>query len=120
MTHHRAVRKLQKARSADLRAEKVYGLTPAQFVALWAAQGRRCAICGRSVKIRRPQIDHDHDTGEVRGLLCRRCNYDLLGFYNVDALIRAARYLLHPPAFDVIGRVIVPPDRRRSDTPTRP
>lgn len=107
-THWRAFRKATRARTAAKRVESIYGLTPDQFDALWAAQGRRCPICWRPVKVRRPQVDHDHDSGEVRGLTCKPCNYELLGRYDLDALIRAARYLLDPPAPRIIGRVIVP------------
>lgn len=113
VTHYRAFGKATRARVAAKRIEKVYGLTVEQFEALWAAQGRRCAICWRPVRVRRPAVDHDHETGEVRGLLCRKCNYDLLGFYSVAALIRAARYLMKPPAFEVLGRIIVPSDERQ-------
>lgn len=113
ISHWRAFTKARKARVAAQRIEKIYGLAPALFDRLWAAQGFRCAICWRPIRIRRPSVDHDHETREVRGLLCRKCNYDLLGFYGVDALIRAARYLMAPPAFDVIGRIIVPSDERQ-------
>lgn len=110
VTHYRTFLKGQKARTAAKRIEKIYGLAPEKFDKLWEAQGRRCAICWRPVRVRRPAVDHDHDTREVRGLLCRKCNYDLLGFYGVESLLRAARYLMAPPAFDVIGRVLVPSD----------
>ena len=40
------------------------------------SQGMACAICGREPKHggRRLDIDHDHKTGQVRGLLCPKCN----------------------------------------------
>lgn len=45
-------------------------------------------------------VDHDHRTGEPRGLLCKRCNHDLLGSGHDDIkfLYRAIAYLLFPPA----------------------
>jgi hypothetical protein len=55
--------------------KRKYGLTVEQYDQMLEAQGRSCAICGR------PQptwtslhVDHDHETGRVRGLLCFRCN----------------------------------------------
>ena len=108
VTHHRAFRKRTRVAIAGKRVEKVYGLTPDQFDALWRAQGERCAICLRPVKIRRPQVDHCHVEMVCRGLLCRNCNYSLLGMYDAAALQRALDYLAHPPAFAVIGQVVVP------------
>jgi DNA-directed RNA polymerase subunit RPC12/RpoP len=54
------------------RAEK-YGLTADAFDAMRAAQQNKCAICGKEFD-REPHVDHDHITGKVRGLLCRKCN----------------------------------------------
>lgn len=72
-----------------------YGLTIEQFDAMLADQGRACAIC-RSTEHngRNWHVDHDHTTGVVRGLLCRRCNL-AIGFSadNPDILIAAAEYL---------------------------
>ena len=53
-----------------------FGLTVADWDALLAAQGGRCAAC-RDVLAgsrRRPHVDHDHVTGRVRGILCHGCN----------------------------------------------
>jgi len=55
------------------RAEK-YGLTLDAFHRLHAAQDGRCAICREPKPL---HIDHDHASGHVRGLLCRRCNVAL-------------------------------------------
>ena len=41
---------------------------------------KECEICGSTERL---CIDHDHKTGEVRGLLCNRCNF-ALGFINDD------------------------------------
>lgn len=55
-----------------------YGLTLDAYAALLAKQGGGCAICqatiGEVKRNRRLFVDHDHQTGEVRGLLCGRCN----------------------------------------------
>lgn len=62
-----------------------YGLTLADFSAMMRAHGRRCGICRRPLlpgggEINSPHIDHDHETGRVRGILCRLCNLDLAAF----------------------------------------
>lgn len=106
-THHRAITKARKNATAGKLREQRYGLTPEQFDTLWEAQGRVCAICRRPVKVRRPQVDHDHVTGEVRGLTCKPCNRELLGRYSADDLRRALDYLANPPAH-ILGRIIVP------------
>lgn len=56
---------------------KKYGLTLEQYDALLEAQGGVCAVCledRRDRMGRRLHVDHDHETGRVRGLLCMRCN----------------------------------------------
>jgi hypothetical protein len=69
-----------------------YNLTIELVEDLRAKQGGTCAICGTSAK--RLVIDHDHQTGRVRGLLCDPCNTGLgkLGD-TVAAIERAIRYL---------------------------
>lgn len=75
-----------------------YGITEDEFDALLAAQGGRCAICAREIDVAdaslRPHIDHDHQTGAVRGVLCFTCNTALGKFRDsTDLLMAAVRYL---------------------------
>lgn len=53
-----------------------FGLTLEQYDELLVAQGNCCAVCGRDFASygRTPHVDHCHDTGRVRGLLCAGCN----------------------------------------------
>src|SRR5665213_3048143 len=58
---------------------KAHGITEEQYQELLAFQGGRCAICGNKPGKKRLAVDHNHKTGEVRGLLCKYCNYRILG-----------------------------------------
>ena len=54
-----------------------YGLTPETWEDLFNSQGRKCASCGDPEPEegeRRFAVDHDHDTGETRKILCHGCN----------------------------------------------
>ena len=69
-----------------------YGITTAVFAEMLLAQGGKCACCNQQFvfegrKSDRPCVDHNHKTGEVRSLLCGRCN---LSAGNVlDSSVRA-------------------------------
>lgn len=94
-------------RNADRYYEKhllrKFGITLSEYEALAELQGGVCAICGelptgqrnrrrgeQRVFRARLVVDHDHSTGEVRGLLCNNCNAGI-GVLNDDpALIRRA------------------------------
>ena len=52
-----------------------------------------CQGCGREVGGRGQHIDHDHDTGEIRGVLCRFCNASLTKHMTPEILRRLADYL---------------------------
>jgi hypothetical protein len=71
---------------------KRYRLTKSDYMELFAAQHGGCAICGREQQ--RLHVDHDHDTGKIRGLLCGSCNRGIgLLRHNPTILNRAAMYL---------------------------
>lgn len=81
---------------------KRYGLTEEDYEHMFTEQNGVCAICqqpethtsSRSRRVKMLAIDHDHMTGEVRGLLCNNCNraIGLLGD-SVDTLLNAVGYL---------------------------
>jgi hypothetical protein len=83
-----------------------FGITEAELDALLARQKNRCAIC----KSAKPygsgdwQIDHDHVTGQVRGLLCSKCNL-ALGLLSDDPKVIAAalRYLSRHRQMQLFG-----------------
>lgn len=72
-----------------------YGITEAEFNAMFARQAGRCAICRRVEYL---VIDHDHATGRVRGLLCGRCNTGLGSFRDDVGTLAFAMTYLDPSA----------------------
>ena len=71
--------------------KRKYGLTPERWEEMYTEQGGGCLICTNTEDL---VVDHNHDTGEVRGLLCRKCNSGLGMFKDNDLLLIAAgRYL---------------------------
>jgi len=78
---------------------KKRGLTEEDYDQMLKHQHRVCAICASPpTKKRRLAVDHDHNTDEVRGLLCTNCNLGL-GFFqdSVALLDEAMRYLRYGP-----------------------
>ena len=76
--------------------QQTYGLSLAEYAVLLKTQDGKCAICGVTPgeRDKRLCVDHDHKTGEIRGLLCNGCNWSLGGFRDsADLLRRAAIYL---------------------------
>lgn len=90
-----AERKQQHRRAKTLRQ---YGVTEEQYQALYKKQNGKCALCGNpetDARHGRLSIDHNHETGEIRGLLCGRCNM-AIGLLRDDPVLarRVAAYLL--------------------------
>lgn len=89
----RAARPYNAQRSRELLLA-TYGLTEAEYSALLERQQGCCAICRSPANDKRLCVDHCHDTGVVRGLLCSPCNRAIghLGD-NAAGLRRALAYL---------------------------
>jgi hypothetical protein len=71
-------------------------MTIEQYDAMLEAQGGGCFICGRpprdDISL---HVDHDHSTGEVRGILCFCCNNALADFHEDRQLLaKAIGYLM--------------------------
>ena len=69
----------RKEKDADTRYKKKYGIDTETVCGMLESQGG-CAICGKRLEVRsksiesRAVVDHCHDTGRVRGILCNNCN----------------------------------------------
>jgi hypothetical protein len=94
------VKKERREVAHDKRVQTVYGLEPGEYQQLYLFQGGRCPGCLRATGTGKKKLatDHDHITGEVRGLLCSTCN-QIVGHLRDDpeAFRRFARYLEDPP-----------------------
>ena len=62
--------------TSEYRLLREYGLTPQAYDDLLTKQRGRCAICRQKVEL---HVDHNHETGCTRGLLCHGCNLGLGG-----------------------------------------
>ena len=75
------------------RLQALYGITADEYDLLCKAQGGTCAICKSKETGRNDQwfcVDHDHATGNVRGLLCNNCNRALGLFQDNESIIKTA------------------------------
>lgn len=96
-----------------------YGLTKDQFIALYEEQQGLCDGCGqmppgggKGNANNRLFVDHNHKTGEVRGLLCQGCNASVgLAKDSPEVLRKLAKYLEKPPAYNLDE--IIPKDSGR-------
>lgn len=76
-------KKIPSEIQAQRMRKSTYGISASEYDALKLSQNGRCAICNTDAKL---CVDHDHDTGKVRGLLCMKCNSSI-GFANDDATV---------------------------------
>jgi len=65
------------------RLQEKFNLTLEEYERMFEEQKGVCAICSNPPKNNRLHVDHDHDTGKIRGLLCAPCN-SFLGRINED------------------------------------
>lgn len=81
-----------KQRNYFLKA--TYGITLEAYESLFKSQEGKCKICGQEFPDETLVVDHDHQTGAVRGLLCNNCNTGI-GYLrdSPDLLLKAIAYL---------------------------
>lgn len=96
--HHARYLKNKKAIQHDSR-RKLYGITAEQFHAMLSKQKGQCASCyvpfDNNKRDLRCCVDHHHESGRIRALLCGRCNLIIgLARENMHVLLRAAAYLM--------------------------
>lgn len=111
---NRGARDRKKYHESDRRyhLKRHYGVTVEEYNQLLVAQDGRCAICKTdSPGGRRNQyfhVDHDHKTGEIRGLLCKNCNIALGHLKDdVDLAMAVAAYLIQRENLLVLPKEVV-------------
>jgi hypothetical protein len=74
-----------------------YGLSLSDYNAMLESQGGGCSICGQKPAAGKKSmpVDHCHQTGAVRGILCDPCNRALEGFQDSPTILRSAIAYLH-------------------------
>lgn len=70
-------------------------LAEAEREKLSVKQGGKCGICEKpeSAFKMRLSVDHNHKTGQVRGLLCYRCNKFIVGRHTLESALKLVKYL---------------------------
>jgi len=83
-----------RACTSDKHQYHKYGLLPGQRHVLYVAQDGLCNVCKEPVLYSKINTDHNHETGEVRGLLCIFCN-TLVGYLekHPDRIKLAEQYI---------------------------
>ena len=90
-----------------------FGITLADYDAMLLSQDYKCAICltedprGHGQKNKRFHVDHDHATGEVRGLLCHDCNVGLGHFKDRTDIMKDAIHYLDRHEDGVSNRLLL-------------
>jgi hypothetical protein len=83
-----------KQKNLKAKLKYFYDLTFEQYQQMLKDQNGLCLGCGKSPKSIRLNVDHDHETGKVRGLLCTNCNSALGAISdNIEVLENLIRYI---------------------------
>lgn len=85
----------QRPEVKERRLQRTYGLTTEAFESMLIGQGSACAICNSSDwGPKGPVIDHDHESGVIRGIICHRCNIGIGMFDDNPKLLQNATMYL--------------------------
>lgn len=105
-------RKMTREAMRHYGLKRYYGLSPEEFGAMMAAQGGVCAICEKpetavfNGRVKEMHVDHNHETGVIRDLLCYRCNSMLGSAKETPETLRAAADYLERHAERIDAKVI--------------
>jgi len=102
LQHQEQIRKRKKIHNKQFpnirrgyKFKNLYGITFDQYNLMFEKQNGCCAICGKSESEfkKRLYVDHGHETGKVRGLLCCNCNFKLSVIEDKEFFEKANSYL---------------------------
>jgi hypothetical protein len=83
-----------KLRQLGINRKHKYGITPDKVRAMLEDQDNQCAICPEAIDYVTAHLDHCHNSLDIRGLLCKRCNTGLGMFRDQEEYLTSAiRYL---------------------------
>ena len=94
----------EKSYNRKYMLKKMYGITEEDYEKMFEAQDGKCAVCLKpeSSFKRKLSVDHNHETGEIRGLLCTHCNHRIVGRHkDAQLFYRAAKHLDNHTGFFV-------------------
>lgn len=115
------VQRLEQARWYSIKRH--YGLSKEQYLELLASQDHRCIICGKHQDDCKYNlsVDHNHQTGAIRGLACTYCNHRIIGSHKDATLLRrVADYLEQETGLFVPDKFKTGPKKvRRRKTPRK-
>lgn len=77
-----------KSYQRDMQYQRNFGINTEIYEEMLAEQSGVCAICKRPPKNNRLSVDHDHDTGAIRGLLCPPCNRSIEWYIYLNGNIK--------------------------------
>lgn len=89
----------------EKRLKKWFNIDLLEYARILAHQGGVCAICKKPPKEgKHLAVDHDHATGQIRGLLCPMCNRAIAAFRdNLEKIQAAAKYFTSFPVTEALG-----------------
>ena len=92
--YRREYRQRRRVEERDAYLKRTFGISQSDYDALLGSQSGGCAICGKPPGKISLHVDHDHETGAIRGLLCVGCNNALGQLHDQPRLLlRAIAYV---------------------------
>lgn len=96
---------INKRRTKDLALKRIFGISIEEYDVLFNYQNELCAICKQKQDSKSLSVDHCHDTGRVRGLLCAACNQGIGHFKDDTQLLKRAIMYLNQASDELRARL---------------